>query len=421
MPQTIMLGCAGQDITPQKPLPLAGFTFRHGPFESIESPLSLQAYVFTYPDGKSAVLLSADIIWWGKSLIESCTAALRRHKGLSTAAIFFQATHTHYAPHTASHLHPLLGAYSQEYSDFVAHGAAAACRQALDNRIPVHARLYQGASSIPINRRRLKDGVSFMAPNPDGLCDRTLSLLEFYTPEKSIALMAHLACHPTTSGQNIVSAEFLSKGLRAFASSLPHSPLAAFLQGFSGDVRPPLIKDNEFYRGLLDKESNQLSDAFCKELAQCYHSAPKEIIFENSLVSTEKHFTLPLGQEIDHSSFQPENEVQEWWLSYFRDNDIPKSMPTRLSYWKMAQNLSFLFSDGEVVTEYGLYAKKCSPSPLLCCGVSNGILGYIPSKEYIPQKGLEAYDSIFYFLIPQPFALETEDIFKKNIKEIIQQ
>jgi hypothetical protein len=65
MSDTVLLGTSVSDITPQKPIPLTGFGFRTGNFDSVRSPLSLRCFIFRYPDS-DIVIFSADILCWGR-------------------------------------------------------------------------------------------------------------------------------------------------------------------------------------------------------------------------------------------------------------------------------------------------------------------------------------------------------------------
>ncbi|TBL69660.1 hypothetical protein, partial [Paenibacillus thalictri] len=74
---------------------------------------------------------------------------------------------------------------------------------------------------------------------------------------KTKALLLHYACHPTTSGDNDLSSEYPGAAMDMLEEDAGGGMIAAFLQGFCGDVRPALVKDGAFYRG-SDAEIRQL-------------------------------------------------------------------------------------------------------------------------------------------------------------------
>ena len=68
--------------------------------------------------------------------------------------------------------------------------------------------------------------------------------------------------------------------------------VGVYLQGFCGDTRPKLIKDNEFYRGSLSKESEEMSELFYQEIKTVF-SSPKEKIEIKDIEYREEEVFLP--------------------------------------------------------------------------------------------------------------------------------
>ena len=421
MEKYILLGLDKVNITPVKPVPLAGFTFRVGDFIDIHSPLWLKTNVFQYNSTEKIVLISADIIWWDPELIDNCIKLLQEDSIWANTKFLFHATHTHFAPNVHKKLSPLLGLYDQEYIDFLTKQVIISCNNALHNIEPVSAALYTGKTKIPINRRCIKDGIALMKPNKGGVKDDVLTVIKFLTKNNLCkSMIAHMACHPTTSGENIVSAEFISNAVEELSQETKGNPIISFIQGFSGDVRPPIYRNEEFYRGTLDKESDMLKIQLKEEIKVVLNSKDEQLLFNTELFFKETRTSLSMNTNIDHQYFKVENEVQKWWYEFFENNSKPTAIPINLYYWKFAENLEFLFSDAEVVTEYGLFAKDLTSRHLLCCGLTNGIIGYIPTSKQINEKGLESYDSIFFFLLPQQFSNSIEIEYKNLIKNTIQ-
>lgn len=69
-----------------------------------------------------------------------------------------------------------------------------------------------------------------------------------------------------------------------------------------------------------------------------------------------------------------------------------------------------LFLGGEVLSEIGLHLKRAlSPAVTVTAACSNGLIGYIPSKNAWPLGGYEVEGSHCYFRLPAPFTGDVED------------
>src|SRR5687768_5854445 len=100
----LKLGTAKVDITPVKPLPLAGFMHRIGDFASISLRLYARIFFFqtedTLGETQKALFISADLIWWGSERIASLNDQIRKRWGIEKNSIILHATHTHSGPQT---------------------------------------------------------------------------------------------------------------------------------------------------------------------------------------------------------------------------------------------------------------------------------------------------------------------------------
>ena len=67
-------------------------------------------------------------------------------------------------------------------------------------------------------------------------------------------------------------------------------------------------------------------------------------------------------------------------------------------------------SGGEVLSEIGLHLNRAlSPAVTVAAAYSNGLIGYIPSKNAYPLGGYEVGGSHYYFRLPAPFTNDVED------------
>src|SRR5205823_2249450 len=174
------LSAASVDITPDRPLPLAGYVNRRAPSRGVADPLELNALLLRAP-GQSVAILTADLLF--------VTTELKA--------------------------------------------------QLLD-AVPCHVDYRTGAADHAINRRRPGWRGVRRAPNPAGPRDETLHLLTFSDPtDRPLAVLWSYACHPVGFPTvTRVSADFPGVVRRALREAHGAELPVLFLQGFAGDVRP---------------------------------------------------------------------------------------------------------------------------------------------------------------------------------------
>ncbi|MGZ4107935.1 MAG: hypothetical protein ACXVDE_07935, partial [Tumebacillaceae bacterium] len=93
----LKLGVAKVDITPEHPIPLAGYAARNNQvFVGVQHPLYARILVFHQRVDqvkKRVVLISADLIWWGSDLVEELRQEVKRKWNWEPAQVLFHATH----------------------------------------------------------------------------------------------------------------------------------------------------------------------------------------------------------------------------------------------------------------------------------------------------------------------------------------
>src|SRR5690349_5501366 len=119
MPVRLKLGTSKIDITPSSPVPLAGFAVRSGlgPYTGVSYPLYARIYVLETEErtpedpgmpevprnaaeagragrvaASRAVLISADLIWWGSDRVPAFKEAVHRRFGLEPEAVLLHGT-----------------------------------------------------------------------------------------------------------------------------------------------------------------------------------------------------------------------------------------------------------------------------------------------------------------------------------------
>ncbi|TMV52996.1 hypothetical protein FE783_02080 [Paenibacillus mesophilus] len=424
----LLLGTAKVDITPQRPIPLAGYGHRKGPFLGINRRLYARVNVFEQHDGveKRRVLIAqGDIIWWGSERMARIRETLAERFGIGPSDLILSAQHTHGGPQTSTEFCDVLGLPDADYLDSLDQSLFRGVETAIANLEPITIERGKGDCRIGINRRKIVGGAMTMAPNPDGLLDTDVNVIRFRKEDGTAkAVFVHYTCHPTTTNTNYVTSEYPGVAAERLEATFGRGTVVSFLQGCTGNIRPALHRDDKFYSGteeevaksgrLLANEVERVLDGTMEELAALPVSGRR-------IVVQLPFQTLPTEAEIDERIAKG-GALAEWGMKLRSNPEKLRShIPFELTRIKLADGLSFLAMDGEVVLEYGDYAKELSGDRTLAMGYSNGMIGYVPTASQIAEGGYEGKDSSVYFALPAPFAPETETIIRKAIEQLIRE
>lgn len=373
---TVSAGSARRDVTPDRSVRLAGHASRTTPSEGVASPLMVRVVCLEHKELRLAVVV-ADVLWWGTALADAVRADLARQLGTGVEAVWVVGTHTHNAPQTATTLAPSLGPYDGAFAASLASAAAEACEEAAASLTPVTLRLGEAECDIGVYRRRLIDGEIRMAPDPAVPVDRSLRVASLETHAGPVATLVQFACHPTTSGENRVSADYPGAAARRLDRELGGTTL--FLQGCAGDVRPQLTgPDGSFRLGdeaEVDRLGGQLTDAVHEALASAVDS-DWGVLRAAAAVAP---LSLANGGQVDLA----------------------------LGALFLADELLLLGMNVEPVSGYGRRIRNGWPQ-VWPVGYTNGILAYLPTDQQLAEGGYEAVGSVPHFALPAPFAPGTE-------------
>lgn len=388
------LGTAKVDITPRFPVPLAGFAFRSGVFDGVVTPLFARIFCFRSRSSAPVILVSADLIWWGSDRMASLRKRIRVVGG-ENAAIVLHGTHSHSGPQTSEILSPEIGRASPEYLKSLEDTVLRGIEAALAALEPVTVERGLGRCEIGIYRRRLVDGVIQMAPNPAGPNDTECIVIRFRTLSGATkSLLVHFTCHPTTTAANLVSAEFCGAAMTTIEGSLGDNVIAAYLQGCCGDIRPALIRDDQFYRGDaedVERLGSELSRAVLGVL-----SGPMQPCESGPCSSGQSELPLFLETLPDHPG-----------------------VPLEMTKIMLGRDLGLLTFNAEMVLQYGLLVKQRSGGTMLPLAYSNGMIGYVTTQQQLEEGGYESRGAFPYFGMPGPFDASTEGRIEIAIESLL--
>ncbi|MGN6812850.1 MAG: neutral/alkaline non-lysosomal ceramidase N-terminal domain-containing protein [Thermomicrobiales bacterium] len=423
---TTQLGVAKADITPRKPLPLAGFAARQGPSEGVSHPLFVRAFFFTQdaPGGveRRALVVSADLLGWGQDRLPALRQRLRERWQLGEEAAVLSATHTHSGPQTSVRLVSSVGTPDPDYIEYLETQLFAAIEQAYTNREPITVERGAGISDIGINRRKLVDGAIRMAPNPDGPTDPAVTVLRFRTATGGTkGVLVHYTCHPTTTADRLVSSEFPGVAMAEVEETLGGGAVAAYLQGCCGDIKVALFEGDTFKRG-HDADVRAVGHRLAGTVLGIL-SGPLHALTDRPLGGRHTSVDLPIQPPPAREQLETLRDEQgiivEWSTLLLRTAQPPTAITLDLTRLDLADGLSLLAMNGEISVAYGLFVKERSGGHALPVAYSNGAVGYVVTAVQVAEGGYEASEAFRYYGRPGPFTPDVEPQLKEALGALV--
>jgi hypothetical protein len=394
------------DITPSRPLPLAGYAGRCDGFEEVADRLEANAAVFS--DGERVVaILSFDLLYVGPLLRQQLEMELR--SVLPAENLFLSASHTHFAPATDPTL-PKLGAVDRAYLDMVVDRVVRLVRDLLrTGPEPLEVGMVQRHATCTVSRRRpgwrisrrfpfVKKGV-FMEPNQSGAKDDSVRLIRLGNE----AILWSCACHPVFAPRmNYVSADFVGLVRGALRRQFGANLAVLFWQGFSGDLFPsfaaalfqPPVGLRRFRAQDPGPVPLPLWQHWADDLAGLVLDAAKDADLRPATGSLTARRAVMSVREL-------------------LGTEAPEK-PLHAHYLGVGGAFQALGVSAEMVLAYaGLFRQWFRNPKLFCVGCTDGVFGYLPTSQIVQEGGYEAGEFLPLFSL--------DGRFRKGVEKIVQQ
>ncbi|PSW60865.1 hypothetical protein C0W54_13050 [Photobacterium kishitanii] len=423
----MIIGVSKVDIIPSMPMKLAGFDFRRGHYEKVGMPIFCRCLVFE----QKIALISLELLFIGDYLDALIRDKIATYKELKKLNLQLSATHSHSSMQSANNHSPRLGEFSATYCEDVANKVITAIKQALLNQEIVTVNKAITSCDIAIYRRVINTkGKIEMAPNSNVEIDKSAHIFQFIRKDGTTkAILIHNHCHPTVSADNILSGEYPGVVCHQVEATYANS-VCLFLQGFCGDIRPNLCRDNQFYRAHFD-EIIRIGTSLASRYLKAIKTSIK-IKEESVIVYSERMVFLPLNKpqnwfELEeYKKSQAQDDIHFEWAVHQQgllNKDAIKSnnsqQQIKLCFLNINNILKFIMINAEVVNHYQHYITKNIDSSILGVGYCNGMIGYIPTQDQIIQGGYEPDLSSYYFYLPATFTQHVESCLKQALNQII--
>jgi len=414
---TLRMGSASADITPGWSLTLAGFAARTGPSQGVSQPIRVRVSVLESRDdmgeANRAVVAVADMLWWGPQQVPALRAEIAAVTGAPEANILLSATHTHSGPQTTTRASATIGVVDPRFLDLLRERTLDAARAAAARLEPVTVSRLDGTHGLGFNRR--------YALNPHGPEDQALVVLRFDRANGEPAtLWVHYTCHPVITQEPLISGEFCGVAMDLLESR--HGVTALYLQGCCGDINPRVGNEQRTVRG-TNGDVERIGEEFAGAVTGLLANGEARRLRPVPLAATHldvdlPYATLPTVAELQAQANEPDvyGELARAMLDH--PDWLAPSIPLHLQRLDVADGLSLLAMNGEIVVEYGLRIREAGGGATLPMGYANGMTGYVPTARIIAEGGYEAGEARPYFFLPAPFDPTVETVMNDAIDRI---
>jgi hypothetical protein len=236
-------GIAKADITPTKPVQMAGYGSRKELSQGVHDPLSARVVAFEC-GGKRAVLVSLDNLGFYNDTATQIRAALLERCKLEPSELMLCAIHTHSAPTltlNAGKDHP----NNVEYTKTLTATIGDLIERALKSMEPVSVGARRGYSPVGMNRREKvtnDDKTTIrLGRNPYGPTDKEVLVMKIAKADgTTLAAIFDYACHSTSLGPGnmAISGDVHGLAEQFVEKNLGGGVTVPAFAGASGDIDP---------------------------------------------------------------------------------------------------------------------------------------------------------------------------------------
>ncbi|UCF16709.1 MAG: neutral/alkaline non-lysosomal ceramidase N-terminal domain-containing protein [Phycisphaerales bacterium] len=237
-------GAARTDITPEKPIKMAGYASRTQLSEGVHDPLLARVVVFEN-DGKRLVLVSTDLIGFYGGTADHFRKIILEEFDLEPGELFLSSVHTHAGPGLTidkekGHVNNL------EYTKKLEGTLVKLIDEAFDDMGAVRVGSGVGYSPVGMNRRELRFDSSGnsqirLGRNPYGPTDKEVLVTKLARPDGEVfAVLFDYATHGTClGGKNLtVSGDVMGLAGQFAEKILGEDVIVAGFAGASGNIDP---------------------------------------------------------------------------------------------------------------------------------------------------------------------------------------
>ncbi len=416
-------GLATVRITPEKPLPMAGYASRTKPFERVEQDIYAKALALEDSQGHIAVLVTTDLIGLSRAVAEPVCARLQQKTKLARSQILLSSSHTHSAPVLSDEDRSESGATAEDARNIVAYTRSLqdklveVATQALSRLEPARVSWDSCVAHFAMNRREFTPRGVILGVNPRGLVDRSVPVLRVDSPEGKLrAVLFGYACHNTTLTQtNYNLCGDYAGFAQAYIQERHPEAQAMFMIGCGGDANPyprGTMENAREHGATLGREVCRVLDGSLRPVA-----GPLTCVFDR--------VSLPL-QQFSRSELQAMTNGPSWQTGNAKamlarldgGGQLATVYEAPVAVWHLGTNLTVVALSGEVVVDYvPLLEQAIGPLHLWVAAYCNDVFGYFPSARVLREGG---YECRGLYTTHGFFAPAAQDALVAKVRELAQ-
>ena len=392
-------GMAVAKITPDGPMPMAGYAARTRPSEGVIADLYAKVLVLADSNGERAVWITTDLIGLRAAVAEAICQRIIERTGLERRQLLINSSHTHTGPAIAESDVAAYGiaaepaARLRAYRELLQTRIAGAVEEALKRLQPVELAYGTGVVPFAMNRREpTRDRGIILGVNPRGPADRTMPLLRVASPDGALrAVVFGAATHNTTLTQDEyrISGDYAGVAQDYVQKERP-GVQAMFVQGFAGDSNP-------YPRGTVEL-ARQHGETLGREVLRVLET--KLTLLRGPLNLQFDFVDIPLAPVPSHAELEKmagrgSPSWQAWTATeMLRALDNGRTLPTTyrapIAVWQFGSDLTLVALSGEAVVDYApLIERAIGPTQLWLSAYNNDVFGYLPSARVLAEGGYE--------------------------------
>jgi len=400
------------DITPDRPVFMAGYAARTERSEGVYLPLLATALVLD--DGERRMAwVGADLLGFYEELDAPVRQAVAERCGLAPEWLLLSGSHTHCGP---AFRQVDAARWSPEVADLIPRLAgqlAELVAAAVTQLAPGTLSTVCGRSEVGVCRRLPVDGQMVMRPNPDGLMDPDLPVLLVHDAAGQLAgLQVSYACHPTTMGGQLLGPDYIGWLRIGLQERLGQVPIL-FANGCGGDVKTRAVTaDGRFAGGPLSEVERCGRELASDVLAAMEQPAePVAGALSTRRETIALPFQPPMAREIYEEAAGSDEKYRRFWGEQVLarlDGRLPLSgsHPFEVQVFGIGDDYRLVTLGGEVCCGIGLAIKERLRAAGLrgqVVAYSQRMWGYQAAESQFSEGGYEVESWWRYNGLPAPY------------------
>ena len=408
-------------ITPENPIPMAGYASRTKPFEKIEQDIYAKALALEDQQGHRAVLVTTDLLGLPRAVAEPVCDRIQQQTKLNRSQILLNSAHTHSAPILGLEERAESAVTPEDWRNIVAYTRSLqdklveAAVQALSRLEPAELAWGSGVAHFAMNRREFTPRGLILGVNPRGLVDRSVPVLRVASSEGKVrAILFGYACHNTTLTQtNYNLCGDYAGFAQAYIQEQQPGAQAMFMIGCGGDANP-------YPRGIM-QNARENGAALGREVCRVLNGplqpvrGPLTCVFDQASLPLQEFSRASLEKLTNGPSWQTGN-AKALLAKLDRGEKVAIAYDAPVAVWQFGNDLTLVALSGEVVVDYvPLIEEAIGPLQLWTAAYCNDVFGYFPSMRVLKEGG---YECRGLYTTEGFFAPAAQDVLVTKVREL---